>query len=200
VTGVILAGGKSQRMGRHKLCLKVGGVPLFERVYWVLKRIFDDLIVVANNPEWFESYDARIVPDLISGWGALGGLYTGLKHARSDPSFCFAADMPFLNDELIQYMIDRRYEGDVIIPRTPDGLQPLHAIYSSKCLKAIENLVSKRNLKIIDFFTEVTVVYISEREILDYDPLLLSFLNVNTKEDLQHAEDMLTTAPWTEFQ
>jgi molybdopterin-guanine dinucleotide biosynthesis protein A len=97
-------------------------------------------------------------------------------------------------------MIHRRDEGDVIIPRTPDGLQPLHAIYSSKCLKAIENLVSKRNLKIIDFFTEVTVVYISEREILDYDPLLLSFLNVNTKEDLQHAEDMLTTAPWTESQ
>jgi molybdopterin-guanine dinucleotide biosynthesis protein A len=198
VTGIVLAGGKSRRMGRHKLFLEAGGVPLFERVYWVLNRIFTDIIVVANTPEWFQSYDVQVIPDVLPGRGALGGLYTGLKYASSDCSFCFATDMPFLNARLIRYMIEKRDEGDVIIPRTSDGLQPLHAIYSKKCLKPMENLLSRGNLKIIDFFMEVTVIYISEGDVLNYDPMLLSFLNVNTKEDLRRAENLLTSAPWME--
>lgn len=191
MTGIILAGGKSRRMGRHKLFIEAGGVPLFERVYWVLNQIFTDIIVVANNPKWFHSYDVRVIPDLIPGKGALGGLYTGLKYALSDHSFCFAADMPFLNPRLIRYMIEKSNEGDVIIPRKSDGLQPLHAIYSKECLKPIKNLISRENLKIVDFFTEVTVVYVSEREILNYDPMFISFLNVNTKEDLRQVENIL---------
>lgn len=196
MTGIILAGGKSRRMGQHKLFLQAGSVPLFERVYRVLNPIFTHIIVVANNPEWFRSYDVQVIPDILPGRGVLGGLYTGLSYASSHCSFCFAADMPFLNPGLIRYMIEKRDEGDVIIPRTPDGLQPLHAIYSRKCLKPIKDLLSTGNLKIIDFFTEVTVIYISEREILDYDPMVLSFLNINTKEDLRHAEDILTSALW----
>ena len=198
MTGIILAGGKSRRMGRHKLFLEAGGVPLFERVYWVLNQIFTDIIVVAHHAEWFQSYDVRVISDVFPGRGALGGLYTGLKYASSDPSFCFAADMPFLNARLIRYMIEKRDEGDVIIPRTSDGLHPLHAIYSRKCLEPMENLLSRGNLKIIDFFVEVTVIYISEGEIVNYDPLLLSFLNVNTKEDLRRAEDLLASAPGME--
>ncbi len=192
VTGIILAGGKSRRMGRDKLFLQTGGVPLFERVYGVLNRIFTDIIVVANNPKWFHSYGVRVVTDVIPGKGAIGGLHTGLKYASSHHSFCFAADMPFLNPRLIRYMIGKRNEGDVIIPRTSDGLQPLHAIYSKACLLPIENLITKGNLKIVDFFREITVVYISEREVLTYDPRLISLMNINTREDLRHAENVLT--------
>ena len=198
MTGIILAGGKSRRMGRHKLLLEAGGVSLFERVYRVLNHIFADLIVVANNPEYFHSYEVQVIPDIYPDRGALGGLYTGLKHASSDAGFCFAADMPFLNPGLIRYMIGKHDEGDVIIPRTSDGLQPLHAIYSMRCLGPIESLLSRGNLKIIDFFREVTVIYISEGEILNYDPMLQSFLNVNTKEDLRRAEDLLTRAVSTD--
>jgi len=191
VTGIILAGGKSRRMGQHKSFLEAGGVPLFERVYRILNQIFTDIIVVANNPQWFHSYDVRSVPDIIPDKGALGGLYTGLKHASSDHGFCFAVDMPFLNPGLIRHMIEKSHQGDVIIPRTSKGLQPLHAIYSRACLNPIKNLMSRGNLKIIDFFTEVTVVYVPEREILDHDPMLISFLNVNTWEDLRKAKNML---------
>lgn len=200
MTGVILAGGKSERMGRDKLFLETAGMPLFERVYGVLDQVFKDIIVVANNPKWFHPYDVRVVPDLIPGKGALGGLYTGLRSVASDSVFCFAADMPFLNSQLIRYMIGKDPEGDVIIPRTSDGLQPLHAIYSERCLKPIENLISTGNLKIIDFFTEVNVIYVSEAEILKYDPMLMSFLNVNTQEDLRQAEKILTQDPWGDSQ
>lgn len=191
MTGIILAGGRSRRMGRHKLFLQTGGVPLFERVYRVLSRVFADIIVVANDPVIFHPYDVRIVSDIVPGKGALGGLYTGLKHASSDHGFCFAADMPFLNARLIRYMMERCHEGDVVIPRTSKGLQPLHAIYAKKCLGPIKDLMVSGDLKIIDFFADVTVTYISEREILNYDPTLKSFLNVNTRQDLREAERML---------
>ncbi len=191
VTGVILAGGKSQRMGRDKLFLKTGGVSLFERVYRVLNPIFDDLIVIANTANQLPSYDVRVYPDLIPNRGALGGLYTGLKYASKESVFCFAADMPFLNSRLIRYMMEKDTEAQVIIPETPDGLQPLHAIYAKTCLKPIEHLISKSNLKIVDFLMEVNVIYVSEGEILKYDPTLKSFLNINTEEDLRRAEAML---------
>jgi molybdopterin-guanine dinucleotide biosynthesis protein A len=191
LTGVILAGGKSKRMGRDKLFLEAGRVPLFERVHRILNQIFDDLIIVANDTEWFHSYDTPVMPDLIPGKGAVGGLYTALKCASSDSVFCFAADMPFLNSRLIRYMIKKNTMGDVIIPRTSEGLQPLHAIYSKPCLEPIENLISRGNLKIVDFFTEVNVIYVTEREIRDYDPTLKSFMNVNTEEDLRRTEELL---------
>jgi molybdopterin-guanine dinucleotide biosynthesis protein A len=180
-------------MGRQKLFIKTGGVPLFDRVYSVVGRLFKDIIVVSNQPEWFRSYDLQVIPDMLPGRGALGGLYTGLKCAPSGPSFCFAADMPFLNPGLIRYIMARGTTGDVVIPRTSDGLQPLHAVYSKRCLKPIENLFSKGNLKIIDFYREVAVVYISEREVRKYDPTLDSFLNVNTEKDLRRAEAILKT-------
>ncbi|NIQ39076.1 MAG: NTP transferase domain-containing protein [Proteobacteria bacterium] len=178
-------------MGRDKLFLEAGRVPLFERVHRVLKEVFDDLIIVANNAEWFDTYDTPVMPDLIPGKGALGGLYTALKCVSTDSVFCFASDMPFLNSRLIRYMIKKSTMGDVIIPRTSDGLQPLHAIYSKACLEPIENLISRGNLKIVDFFTEVNVIYVTEREIRDHDPSLKSFMNVNTEEDLRRAEVLL---------
>ena len=198
MTGVILAGGKSRRMGRHKLFVKAGGVSLFHRVYSVLYQIFPEIIVVANDPECFQSYPVRVIPDIFPNKGALGGLYTGIKNASADSSFCFAGDMPFLNIRLIRAMMKKYEEGDVIIPKTSDGLQPLHAIYSKKCLTPIEGLLSRGNLKIIDFFRGLTVIYIAEREIRSYDPMLISFLNINTKEDLRRAEEILARAPHME--
>jgi molybdopterin-guanine dinucleotide biosynthesis protein A len=182
-------------MGHQKLFLEAGGIPLFERVYRVLNQVFTDIIVVANKPEWFHSYPIRVVTDIFPDGGALGGLYTGLKYAPSDAGFCFAADMPFLNAQLIRFMIQKWDKGDVIIPRTSHGLQPLHAIYSRKCLDPIKKLLLRGRLRIIDFFTEVTVMYVPERDILKYDPMLLSFLNINTKEDLRRAEKILSTPP-----
>jgi len=192
MTGVILAGGESRRMGRPKLFIEVGGVPMFERVYRVCHQVFSEIIIVANDRERVGACGDRIVPDITPGKGALGGIYTGLVHASNDRCFCVAADMPFLHMPLIRHMIERSPEGDVIIPRTSDGLHPLHAIYAKNCRKPIEALLSTGDLKIIDFFPEVTVIYLSEGEILQYDPLLRSLINVNTEDDLRRAEKLLS--------
>jgi molybdopterin-guanine dinucleotide biosynthesis protein A len=106
MTGIILAGGKSTRMGEDKAFIEVGEVPLFERAYRVLREIFSEIIIVANDARPFENYEARLQKDIISDKGALGGLYTGLFHSQSHHAFCAACDMPLLNPRLIKYMAE----------------------------------------------------------------------------------------------
>jgi molybdopterin-guanine dinucleotide biosynthesis protein A len=195
MTGVILAGGKSRRMGRPKLFIDIGGIPMFERVYRVCEAVFTEVIIVANDSEPFRRYDAHLVPDIIPGKGPLGAIYTGLVHASQDHCFCVAADMPFLNIRLIRHMIERSAEGDVIIPKTSDGHHPLHAIYAKGCLKPIETLLSRGDLKIVDFFPEVTVIYVPEGEIRHYDPLLRCLTNVNTEDDFYHVQKLFEQDP-----
>lgn len=195
MTGVILAGGKSTRMREEKAFIEVGEVPLFERVYRVLREIFSEIIIVANDTRPFESYEARLQKDIILNKGALGGLYTGLFHSPSYHAFCTACDMPLLNSRLIKYMAAERDEYDVIIPRTRDGLHPLHAIYSKRCLNAMRQLLNRDDLRIVNFFPQVTVRYIEEMEIREFDPHMRSLINVNTEEEMEAVRNILMEAP-----
>jgi molybdopterin-guanine dinucleotide biosynthesis protein A len=191
MTGIILAGGKSRRMGRNKAFIDSGGVPLFERVYRVFKEIFSEIIIVTNDVLPFERYEAILQRDIILNKGALGGLYTGLFHSSNYHAFCSACDMPLLNPRVIEYMTEERDEYDVIVPKTHDGLHPLHAIYSKKCLNAMRQLLDRDDLKIVDFFGQVRVRYIEEMEIREFDPHMRSVINVNTEEEMEAVRNIL---------
>ena len=194
MTGIILAGGKSKRMGENKAFIDAGGAPLFERVYRVFKEIFSEIIIVANDTRPFERYEARLQKDIILNKGALGGLYTGLLHASSYHAFCTACDMPLLNLWVIKYMTEERNKYDVIVPKTHDGLHPLHAIYSKKCLNPMRQLLNRDDLKIVNFFHQVRVRYIEEMEIRELDPHMRSFINVNTEEEMEAVRNILIDA------
>jgi molybdopterin-guanine dinucleotide biosynthesis protein A len=191
MTGIILAGGKSQRMGEDKAFLDSGGVPLFERVYRIFREIFSEIIIVANDVLPFERYEAILRRDIILGKGALGGLYTGLYHSSNYHAFCSACDMPFLNPRVIKYMEKERDEYDVIVPKTHDGLHPLHAIYSKKCLNPMSQSLDRNELKIVNFFEQVRVRYIEEMEIREFDPHMRSVINVNTEEEMEAVRNIL---------
>jgi molybdopterin-guanine dinucleotide biosynthesis protein A len=191
MTGIILAGGKSQRMGEDKAFLDSGGVPLFERVYRIFREIFSEIIIVANDVLPFERYEAILRRDIILGKGALGGLYTGLYHSSNYHAFCSACDMPFLNPRVIKYMEKERDEYDVIVPKTHDGLHPLHAIYSKKCLNPMSQSLDRNDLKIVNFFQQVRVRYIEEMEIREFDPHMRSVINVNTEEEMEAVRNIL---------
>jgi molybdopterin-guanine dinucleotide biosynthesis protein A len=191
MTGIILAGGKSQRMGEDKAFLDSGGVPLFERVYRIFREIFSEIIIVVNDVLPFERYEAILRRDIILGKGALGGLYTGIYHSSNYHAFCSACDMPFLNPRVIKYMEKERDEYDVIVPKTHDGLHPLHAIYSKKCLNPISQSLDRNDLKIVNFFQQVRVRYIEEMEIREFDPHMRSVINVNTEEEMEAVRNIL---------
>jgi len=200
VSCIILAGGASRRMGRDKALIQVEGIRLLDYVYGKCQELFSEIIIVTNQPQQFIEYQTPIVVDEIPGAGSLGGLYTGLKRASNYYSFCVACDMPFLNPELITYLIEKRFKSDVVIPMTNKGLEPLHAVYSKRCIEPIKKLVERGDFKISGLIPEVHVEYCEEEEIKEIDPSFTSFINVNTKEDLFQIQKMLKGVPWTEKQ
>ncbi len=189
ITGIILAGGKNLRMGKNKAFLEVNGERIIDRTKNLFLELFDEVLLVTNSLPDYLDLNLRMVADLYAGKGALGGIYTGLFHASHSHAFVAACDMPFLNKDLIRHLIDLSPGYDIVIPKTQDGWQPLHAIYSQKCLPFMEDLIRKDNLKIIDFFHRVKKREVPTEEILPLDPNLASFLNANTPEELARIKD-----------
>lgn len=190
MTGIILTGGKSSRMGRNKAFLKINGDVIIERIVRLFKELFDEVILVTNSPDEYRRLNTRIVADIYPKSGSLIGIYSGLYHASSQYAFAAACDMPFLKKGFIEYLIKQKDGYDIVIPFSPDGQQPLHAIYSKTCLKPMEDQIKKDMLKIVDILPRLSVRYVKEDEIIPFDPEFKSFFNVNTPSEFQKAEEM----------
>jgi molybdopterin-guanine dinucleotide biosynthesis protein A len=183
-TGIILSGGKSIRMGENKAFIEIEGVPIILRVYNLLKQLFQETIIVTNQKELFLNFDSKIYSDLLPNKGALGGLYTGIFFSAFNYSFCVACDMPFIKKPVVEHLMQHTQGDDVIVPRTKDGLQPLHAIYSKNCLEPIKLTIEQGKYKIIDFYEKVKLKIVPEDDFISLDPLRESFVNVNTPIEL----------------
>ena len=159
VTGVILAGGLSSRMGSNKALLPYRSGRFIESIHRQLASLFGEVLVVANNPGLYDFLGCRIVPDLHPGLGVLAGLHAGLSASRSRHIFAVACDMPYLNGRLIAELVSRRESADVIIPEGDKGLEPLHAVYGRACLPHMEAALLDNRRRVISFFPEVRVLH-----------------------------------------
>ena len=184
MTAIILAGGNSIRMGENKAFIQIDGAPIISRIHSLFKELFEEVIIVTNQKDLFKNFDSSIYTDLLPDKGALGGLYTGIFFSSFEYSFCVACDMPFIKRSLVQFLIKQTKDEDALVPRTRDGLQPLHAVYSKRCLDAIRRVIDRGKYKIIDFYDLVRVKIVEESDFLHLDPLRESFINVNTPEEL----------------
>ncbi|MCH9035948.1 MAG: molybdenum cofactor guanylyltransferase [Chloroflexi bacterium] len=191
VSGVALAGGRSKRLGRNKAVEKIGDQSLIERVVGKLSQVTSETVVVVaeeskaadlNLPPW-----VRTAADLYPGTGSLGGIFTGLSAAKGNYGVVVACDMPFLNVDLIRFMLDIVSDYDAVVPRLQGRPEPLHAVYSKSCVGPIEHCLQADQLKIAIFFEQINVAYLEEDDIEAFDPSHLSFFNVNTQEDLDKA-------------
>jgi molybdopterin-guanine dinucleotide biosynthesis protein A len=186
MTGIILAGGGNTRMGQNKAFLRVGGERLIDRTVGLFRSLFREVIIVAANPADYLDQDAVIVTDILPGRGALGGLYTGLFYAAHEYAFVAACDIPFLNRPFIEYLASQADGYDIVVPAPPDGLQPLHAVYSRRCLPAIRSLLDRNRLQIKEFYPGRTILRIEPDILRSFDPEGRMFINVNTPEDLRN--------------
>jgi FdhD protein len=199
VSVVILAGGRSSRLRTapiqcsNKAFLPVDGQPLIAGIVHKLATLSDDLTLVTNDPAPYGplALPIRLVPDEEPGQGALMGIYSGLNAARHPRALVVACDMPFLNLPLLRYMLSLADGSDVVIPQVDGLLEPLHAVYGKTCLPAMARLLSQGGRQIIAFFHEVRVRRVEEQEIDLFDPLHLSFVNVNTPVDWEEAQELL---------
>jgi molybdopterin-guanine dinucleotide biosynthesis protein A len=190
MTGIILSGGKSNRLGGlNKAFIKVRGERLIEKTLRIYRELFEEVFIVTNSPLDYLEFDAAIVTDIIPGKASLGGIYTGLFFATSEYAFVTACDMPFLNAQFIRFMMAKTGQHDIIVPRSADGLQPLHAIYSRNLLKPIRRLIDADHLKITELFKKQKVLEIPREESLSFDPEERLFMNINTPEDFEKLAD-----------
>ncbi len=193
MTGAILSGGKSRRMGFNKAFIRINDETIIERSLTLFKSIFDHVFIVANDIALYENLDARVYSDIYKDAGSLGGVYTALFHADGGWAFVTACDMPYLNDRVIRKILNVPLKGyEAVVPFINGRYHPMHALYSKKCLKPIESMIKEGNLRINDLLDIIKVKKLSETDFGDL-PITASVENINTREDL-----LRTGAPYPE--
>ena len=193
-SGIILAGGRSLRLGYDKILETVGGRSLLEIVVDSITSLCGDIIVVTaeGHPISLSGHhpDLQIVTDIYPGKGPLGGIYTGLRLSNTNCNLVVAADMPFLNQALLHYMLELTDGFDMVTPRVEGKVEPLHSVYTGGCLRVIEQMFERDELGVHKLLPLVKARYVEVDEIVRFDPEQLSFFNVNTEKDLQKARKL----------
>ncbi len=192
-SGIILAGGLSTRIGRDKGRLKIGEVTLAQRSLKSMTDLFDDVVYVINDRKYLPAnQNTRIAMDEIPNLGPLGGIMAGLKEIKHSRAFVIAYDMPFIVPELVSYLVAFDDTTDVVGPKIGGTFEPLHAVYNRSCLAQIAKQLATDDHKIINLFDKIEMVEVDEEVIVTFDPLLRSFFNINTWDDLKYAEDLFS--------
>ena len=194
-TSIVLAGGKGKRLGKNKLLEVVGQRLLLQRVVDSLIPISRRILLVTAPGQTIPAIqasetDMAAVADVYPGKGPLGGIYTGLSATDSVHVLVVAADMPFLNSDLLRHLVRLSTGFDAVMPRVGGEIEPLHAVYSRACLPAIQEQIERSQLQIRVSLEKVRVKYVEEAEIDRFDPGHLSFFNVNTPDDLEEARNI----------
>ncbi len=181
-------------MGQDKALALFHGQPLVLRVLERLSGLADELLVTTNHPESLSPIlDLPLLPDLLPGRGALGGLYTALSAARHPLVAVVACDMPFASAALLKAEAGwlEAAQADLAVPRTAAGLEPFHAVYRREtCLPPLFDALQRGLRRVDSWFDKVQVRVIDPEEIALYDPSGLAFHNINTPEELKAAEEM----------
>lgn len=189
-TGVILCGGAGSRLGgRNKAFLNLGDQCFLERLRDTLAPLADELLLVAREADIFADFAERTVTDIYTARCALTGIHAGLKHARTSHAFFVACDAPLLRSALVRGLLrEATPETDAVVPEYDGYLEPLCAVYSRQCLPAVERLLESGIYQIRRLYPMIRVRNVDKPRLLELDPDLESFFNVNTEEDLRKLE------------
>jgi molybdopterin-guanine dinucleotide biosynthesis protein A len=190
VAAAILAGGLAQRFdGINKADLRIGGRRIIERQLDVLRQVADPVFVVSGRQDLFHDLDVEVVPDVIEGAGAIGGIYTAITSSPCDRTIIVACDMPYLTAALAA-LLARPSGADVVIPRSERGLQPLCATWSARALGSIRQRIRDNRLKVVSVLEELQIEEIGPEILASCDPHGLLFVNINTPHDYERAQGL----------
>jgi len=199
MTSIILAGGKSSRLGRSKALQAIGGKSLIQWVIDHLAILSTEIIIATAHGEAIPCSSAvkiKTVADIYPGKGPLVGIYSGLIASSSSRAIVVGCDTPFLSISLLEYITQTCSTFDIVVPRIKNKLEPLCAVYSKNCSGLIQGLLEQDELRIRKLFSMVKVKYVEEDEINRFDPEHLSFFNINSQDDLDRARKLATERGW----
>ncbi len=190
ISAIILAGGRSSRMGKNKAFLVIDQISMIERQIQELTRRFAPIIIVSGQPELYDALGVEVYQDEFPGYGPLAGIQAGLKAAPTEEIFVIPCDMPFVDADLGTQMLRNLGEADGIALQTPGGIEPLCAIYTKRCLPAIETFLRTGGRKVVDFYPHVNMKYLPAQNLSLREPLQELLYNVNTPQDYAQARVM----------
>ncbi|MXV77009.1 molybdenum cofactor guanylyltransferase [Candidatus Poribacteria bacterium] len=193
VTGAILAGGKSRRMGVNKAFLRLGNRTLIEHGIHRIQPIADELLIITNTPDEYKHLGIETKADIIPNSGTLGGIHSALTHATNDAVICVGCDNPFIDTNLLLYLISVLGKHDAVIPYTCSEkgqmtLQTLCAVYSKRCLPIIKKMLNDAEYRVHALKWHAKINLITPETWKKIDPDGYSFLNINTPDDFEVAQ------------
>jgi len=174
-------------MGADKAFVPLLGMPLIEHVLESVSGLGDEQIIITNTPDRFHYLGLPLYSDIYQGFGPLAGLHAALAMAAHRHLLVVACDMPWLNRDLLEYMVSLRATADVVVPCWTKFPEPLHAVYSKACLEPVTASLQARTLKLIAFYSQVQVRYLNREVLATFDASGRSFANINTPADLLEA-------------
>lgn len=182
-SAIILAGGKSSRMGMDKALLKLNNLTLIVGALEKIRVLFDEIIIVTSQSVKYNFKGIKEVVDIFPGQGPLGGIHAGLKTAKYEKAFVVACDMPFWEPDIVKRLWDAATDYDAAVPKKDSFLEPLFAVYSKACLPAIEECFKQNLLSVFDFYQSVNINYVEKDDLLSFTNSKRAFLNINTPEE-----------------
>jgi len=186
ITGIILAGGKSSRMGRDKGFVKLGNENLIDIAIRNLSIVCSEVVISANHPD-YENFGLKVVRDQYESIGPMGGLYSAIHQSSTPLNLVLSVDLPFVNTALLNYLVSNAQNIDVVVPVTVEGrCQPLCAVYNRSLLPVLEDMIIRKDFTIRNLFTRCNVSRIAIAEDLPFFRPEL-FMNINTLSDLEQA-------------
>ncbi len=191
ISGAILAGGQSRRMGFDKAALLVNGEPLLRRTVRLIRRVTPTVAVVGPVARATLAPDVPVIPDRWPNCGPLGGIGTALEALMCDAVLVVGCDMPFLNPVLLRYLVTLAATSDVVTVRLNGQAHPLHAVYQRRCLQVVKAQLAAGDLRLQHFLAQLQVRYVEPPELDGFDPAHLSVFNANTPAEWQQALALL---------
>ncbi len=194
VTGIILSGGTSSRMGVNKSLLKVGEITIIERVRNLMQSLFKEVILITNDPADYKFLNIPIYEDLFKRKGPLAGIHSGLTHTSTEENFIISCDLPFITTEMIKYIVDIKTEKLITVARANGYIQQLAGKYSKGCAREAEKILNEqlskeietseqknKNLNVLKLIEMVGAEIISAESLTFYKEEI--FFNMNEVED-----------------
>lgn len=182
LTGVVLAGGKSSRMGREKGLIEVQGVRMIERILQELDAVVPE-VIISSNGDLYNDLNRKVYADIIPGCGPMSGIHSALVHSTTEKILVAGCDMPFINRAVFSQLIAKADEAEVVVPvHGRNEREPLCAIYSKFCLARLEDLLKNGKWKMKEALPHFQVLEIPFNDKEIYEKY---FMNINTPRELE---------------
>jgi molybdenum cofactor guanylyltransferase len=182
ISGFILAGGKSRRMGTDKALLVLQGKPLLEHMISLIEPFCNKVLISAQNSD-YRGFGVELIPDIYSDCGPIAGIFSALKYSISDWNLLVSVDVPFINDELLFFLISNIDDSDCIIPKHDSGVEPLIGLYHRGAVPMIKEMIKTEDFRLTNLLSKLNTRYLDCNDLIKKYPRL--FMNINRMEDYQ---------------